>query len=611
MTTPSPSRRGATAEAATPSPSATSTSPDPAAPSAAPSTPDPHRWKALGVLAAGLALIVIDGSIVAVSLPTIISDLSLDLTDAQWVTTSYAVVLSALLLIAGRLGDRLGRRRLLIAGVGVFVLASVLAALSSSGGTLIAARLLQGVGGAAILPSTLSSVNATFRGRERAAAFGVWGAVMAGAAALGPLLGGWLTSSFSWPWIFAVNVPVGIAVIAGALAWVRESREADDADGTADAEAFDDGAADGWTVHDGAAGGGTSSRPAVRRGLDVLGAVLSAGALGLLVFGIIEATTLGWWDEQAPLALGGRELHGPGGLSLAPLVLAAGLLLLLAFVLWERRRGARGRAVLLDLDLFRLPAFAWGNVTAGAVAVGEFGLLFVLPLYLVDVQGLGTLQSGGVLAAMAGGAFLSGMLARHLAAAIGAPGTVLVGLGLEVIGVGVLALVLAPASPVLLLIGILVVYGLGLGLASAQLTSTVLAPVPPEQSGQGSATQSTVRQVGTALGTAVSGALLAAGLSARTDDLTGQASGFGQQLTDSAGSILPALRGQGMAPGVIDQLELVFTDGARIAMAGAAGFLLLGLVGAVAVRRAARGAAAGHGAEVEADDAGASDSAAG
>ncbi|WP_141748028.1 MFS transporter, partial [Brachybacterium sp. HMSC06H03] len=221
MRSPSPSRRGATAETATSAPT--------------PSTPDPDRWKALGVLAASLAMIVIDGSIVAVSLPTIITDLSLDLTDAQWVTTSYAVVLSALLLIAGRLGDRLGRRRLLIAGVAAFVVASVLAALADSGGALIAARLLQGVGGAAILPSTLSSVNATFRGRERGAAFGVWGAVMAGAAALGPLFGGWLTSSFSWPWIFAVNVPVGLAVIAGALAWVRESREADEpaADGPA------------------------------------------------------------------------------------------------------------------------------------------------------------------------------------------------------------------------------------------------------------------------------------------------------------------------------------------------------------------------------------------
>ena len=173
-----------------------------------------------------------------------------------------------------------------------------------------------------------------------------------------------------------------------------------------------------------------------------------------------------------------------------------------------------------------------------------------------------------------------------------APGTVLVGLGLEGLGVGVLAAVLAPGSSVLLIIGILVVYGLGLGLASAQLTSTVLAPVPPAQSGQGSATQSAVRRLGTALGTAVAGALLGAGLSARTDSLTEQAAGFGQQLTDSAGSIPPAQRGQGMDPTVLDQLGLVFTDGARIAMAGAAGFLLLGLVGALVVRRAARAAAA-------------------
>lgn len=559
MTTPSPSHRRAPASTVAPSDAAR-----PAPRADADPSHDPHRWKALGVLAAGLALIVIDGSIVAVSLPTIIGELSLDLTDAQWVTTSYAVVLSALLLVAGRLGDRIGRRRLLVVGVGLFVLASVLAALAASGAALITARLLQGVGGALILPSTLSSVNATFRGRERAAAFGVWGAVMAGAAALGPLLGGWLTSSFSWPWIFLVNVPVGIAVIVGAVAWVRESRERHEIPG-----------------------------------LDVLGAVLSAFALGLLVFGIIEATTLGWWREKAPLTVGGRDLHGPAGLSLSPLLLAVGALLLAAFVLWERRRALRGKAVLLDLTLFRLPAFAWGNLTAGAVAVGEFGLLFVLPLYLVDVQGLGTLEAGLVLAAMAGGAFLSGTLARHLAAAIGAPGTVLVGLGAEVLAVGALALALRPESPVLLIVGLLVPYGLGLGLASAQLTSTVLAPVPPEQSGQGSATQSTVRQLGTALGTAVAGALLAAGLAARTGALEGEAAQLGAQLTASSGSILPQLRAEGMDPRILDQLDLVFTDGTRIAMAGAAMFLLLGLVGAVAVRRAARSAPTEGGDAVE------------
>lgn len=566
MKTSRPSRGGATTPAAlTPSPQtaddaaaglAAGPAADPAA-GAADGAADPRRWKALGVLAAGLALIVIDGSIVAVSLPTIIADLGLDLTDAQWVSTSYAVVLSALLLVSGRVGDRIGRRRLFLAGVGLFVIASVLAALAGGAGSLIAARLLQGVGGALILPSTLSTVNATFRGPERAAAFGVWGAVMAGAAALGPLLGGWLTSSFSWPWIFLVNVPIGILVLAGTLAWVGETRDAPRAEGE-------------------------------RRDLDVLGALLSALALGSLVFAIVEATTLGWWTELAPLALGGLTLHGPGTLSLVPVLLLVGAAALAGFLLVERRRAAAGREVLLDLTLFRLPAFAWGNITAGTVAIGEFGLLFVLPLYLVNVQALGTLEAGVVLAAMAGGALLSGTLARHLAAAIGAPGTVLVGLGLEVLGIGVLAALLGPDTSIALLVVVLVVYGLGLGLASAQLTSTVLAPVPPEQSGQGSATQSTVRQLGTALGTAISGAMLAAGLAARSDSLHGQATRYGQALTDSAGSILPQLRAQHADPAALDQLGTVFADGTRLAMAGSAGFLLLGLLGALAVRRAAR-----------------------
>ncbi|MGP5253567.1 MFS transporter [Brachybacterium alimentarium] len=549
MTNPRPSRHGATASAA----SAPRT---PSIPSADPST-DPRRWKALAVLATGLALIVIDGSIVAVSLPTIIGDLGLDLTDAQWVSTSYAVVLSALLLITGRVGDLVGRRKLFLAGVGLFVIASVLAAMAAGAAALIAARLLQGVGGALILPSTLSTVNATFRGSERAAAFGVWGAVMAGAAALGPLLGGWLTSSFSWPWIFLVNVPIGVLVLAGTLAWVGETREA--------------------------------PRPQRRRrDLDVLGALLSALALGSLVFAIVESTTLGWWTEKSPLELGGLTLHAPGGLSFTPVLLLVGLVALVAFVRLEAARGAAGREVLLDLSLFRLRAFAWGNLTAGTVAIGEFGLLFVLPLYLVNVLAMSSLQAGLVLAAMAGGAFLSGTLARHLAAAIGAPGTVLVGLGLEVLGIGVLAGLLGPSTPVALLVATLVVYGLGLGLASAQLTSTVLAPVPREQSGQGSATQSTVRQLGTALGTAISGALLAVGLAARTDSLTGDAARYGQAMTDSAGSILSQLRAQGAGSGTLDQLDTVFADGARIAMAGSAGFLLLGLIGAVAVARAAR-----------------------
>ncbi len=156
--------------------------------------PDPRRWLGLAVLAAGLSMIVLDGTIVGVVLPTIIADLGLDLTDAQWVTSLYAMVFAALLLTFGRVADRVGRRTVFVAGIVVFVAASVTAGLAADGAALIASRAVQGVGGAMILPTTLSTMNATFHGEDRARAFGVWGAVMAGLAAIGPLLGGWLTT---------------------------------------------------------------------------------------------------------------------------------------------------------------------------------------------------------------------------------------------------------------------------------------------------------------------------------------------------------------------------------------------------------------------------------
>jgi MFS family permease len=228
-------------------------------------TPDPEvdvgrrKWIGLGVLALGLSLIVVDGTIVNVSLPVIIDDLNLDLTDAQWINSIYSVVFAALLLTTGRLGDRAGRRMLFIIGVLVFICGSLAAAASDSSTTLISARVVQGIGGALVLPCTLSTVNATFRGRDRAVAFGVWGAVISGMAAVGPLLGGWLTTSFTWPWIFLVNVPIGILVIIGAVLFVPETR----------------------------------SKTTVP-GLDVLGPILSAIGFGALVFALIERQKIGW-----------------------------------------------------------------------------------------------------------------------------------------------------------------------------------------------------------------------------------------------------------------------------------------------------------------------------
>ncbi len=524
---------------------------------------EPHvgrrEWIGLGVLAAGLSLIVVDGTIVNVSLPVIIDELGLDLTDAQWINSIYAVVFAALLLTAGRLGDRLGRRMLFILGVVVFIGGSLMAAASESSTALIVARVVQGVGGAFVLPCTLSTVNATFRGRDRAIAFGVWGAVISGMAAVGPLLGGWLTTSFTWPWIFLVNLPIGILVIIGAFLTVPETRA-------------------------------TITVP----GLDVVGLLLSAIGFGALIFALIEGQTLGWWKPIADLTVFGMTWPETAPISATPVAAAVGVVALVGFVVWERHRARIGYSAILDLDLFRFRTFSWGNCTAMAVAIGEFGLLLVLPLFLVNAYGLSTLGAGTVLAVMALGAFASGAAARHVTARFGAPRTVMLGLALEVIGVLAFALYLRPSSETWLMALLLAIYGLGLGLASAQLTGTVLVDIPTSESGQGSATQSTVRQLGSALGTAILGTVLSLGLAhSLTDRLEPVAlppqveTQLVDGTRDSAGGTIPAIRDQGehgklgpAGPETADALSEGFADATRWSLFVAAGFLLVGLVSA-------------------------------
>lgn len=529
---------------------------------------DRRDWIGLGVLAAGLSMIVVDGTIVGVALPVIIADLDMDLTDAQWVNSIYSVVFAALLLTAGRLGDRLGRRAMFIVGVIVFVLGSLLAGLAGSATALIVARAVQGVGGALVLPATLSSVNATFRGRDRLVAFAVWGAVISGMAAVGPLLGGWLTTYFTWPWIFVVNVPIGVAVLVGALVAVRESRA-------------------------------TITVP----GLDVDGLLLSVIGFGAVIFALIEGQSLGWWQPIAEFSVFGMTWPADAPVSVVPVAAAVGVAALVLFVLWERHRAVGShRSAILDLSLFTVPTFSWGNVTALAVAIGEFGLLLVLPLFLVNALGLSTMGAGVVLAAMALGAFASGAAARHLAAAMGPTRVVILGLALEAVGVAVVAVVLTSTVSPWLLAVLLAVYGAGLGLASAQLTGTVLADIPPEKSGQGSATQSTVRQLGAALGSAILGAVLSVSLAhSLTASLepTPVPVPVQEQLVtatrDSAGGAISGLREQGESgrlgsagPEVTAALAGGFGDATRVALFAASGFLALGLVSSTVLHARSR-----------------------
>lgn len=565
--------RAITPIGANPSADAHQPPPEREAPSTHARTPDEANaappWKALWILAAGLAIIVLDGTIVSVAMPTIIDSIGISLTDAQWVSSLYNIVLAALLLPLGKLGDEKGRKALFLIGVAIFGVGSGLAATSGSTTPLLLSRTVQAVGAAMIMPSTLSIVSASFRGRDRAAAFGVWGAVMSGAAALGPLLGGVFTETIGWRWIFLVNIPVGIAIVALGLKFVPHT-------------------------------GGVNS---VGRGplsfLDVPGTLLASLGSALFIFGLIEGNTYGWWAPEEGFSLFGLDWPA-GWVSVTPVALALGAGLIVCFLAVERFRARLGKSVTLDLRLFSIPSFSWGNLTAGAVSAGEFALVFVLPLYLINAVGLTTIRAGLVLMAMALGAMVSGALARKLAARLGASGVVQLGLLLEIAGVIASITIMRPSMSPLWFTATLVVYGTGLGLASAQLTSLVLGKVPVAQSGEGSATQSTVRQLGSALGAAISGTALSVALGRIVPDLLATipelpstvASGLANSVSSSAGGSIGTLCAQGVSgplgplgPQVAELLAQGFSQAAQWSMGIAGAMLILGLVGSFLVRR--------------------------
>jgi len=520
-----------------------------------PERPDPHRWLGLLVISLAVAIIIADATVVNVAIPTIIRDLSITTADAEWVTSVYSLVFAALLITVGRLGDVHGRRKLLLIGIVLFVAASVGCAVSQSGGQLIAARVVQGIGGAMLLPSTLSTLNATFTGKDRAIAFAVWGSTIGGMAAVGPLLGGWLTSSYSWRWAFGINVVVGAVIVTGLLTVVRESREEQ-----------------------------------TRRGLDVPGSLLSAAGLAGVVFALIEGQRFGWWNATTHAA---EDLGWTPDIS--PIIPAAGLGLvaLIAFVAVERRRQGVGGIVLLDLTLFQIPSFRNGNIAALIVSLGEFGLLFGIPLFLQNILGLSAVRSGVVLLALALGSFVAAPAAPQLTGRWGARAVVRLGLLLEMVGVAGFALSVDVAASAWRFVPWLFVYGLGVGLATAQLTGVILADVPVTKSGQASGTQSTSRQIGSALGVAIIGAVLVASLSAgATDRLeklgvpTATRAALTDTATSSAGASIAALRTQQgeHAPAVV-ALEEAYVASMRTVGLVAAGFLLVGLLASLALGR--------------------------
>uniref|UniRef100_UPI001F5EDFD3 MFS transporter n=1 Tax=Actinomadura fibrosa TaxID=111802 RepID=UPI001F5EDFD3 len=410
-----------------------------------------RRWLGLGALALSMLALGFDMTILNVALTTLSAELHASTSELQWIVDSYLLVFAALLLPAGLLGDRLGRKRLLIAGLAVFGAASLGGAFAGGPGGVVAARLFMGLGAAIVTPLSMSMLPAIFPPAERTRAVAVWSASMALGLPLGPLVGGWLLEHYWWGSIFLINVPV---VVVGAVAVALLLPETRD-----------------------------PSAPRV----DGLGALLSAGGLVALVYGVIEAPVRGWGDPVV----------------LVSLALAAALLA--GFVLWERR----ARSPMMDVRLFRDPAFVWPMLAGVAANVVMAGGLFVLPQYLQAVQGSGVFDTGLKLVPMLLGLLAGGIVTDRAAPRFGHKPIMVGGLLVMAAGLGWGALT-GTGDGYALVCGWLVVLGLGCGLTLIPAMDALLAALPADQAGRGSGLVQTLRQTGGTLGIAALGSLLSA-----------------------------------------------------------------------------------------------------
>jgi len=524
-----------------------------------------NRWIGLIFISMAISLVIIDGTIVNTIFPAVIKSLKLTSTDIQWVQESYVLVFASLLLVWGSLADRFGRRLMLVLGILIFVLASIGAGASTDASSMIVARIIQGVGGAMVLPTTLALVNTNFQGKERGIAFAIWGSTIGGMVAVGPVLGGWL-ATVDWRWAFYVNVPFGIIVIVGLLWQVNESK--------------------------------AEMRPGR---IDILGALISVVMLGTLVFSLIEGRIYGWFTPTGNKFKIGDFTWPDTSISVIPLALALFVVALFGFILQQRAREKAHKNVLLDLSLFSIPSFRNGSIAVTIISMGEFGLIFALPLWLQNVEGLNSLSSGLVLLWLAGGAFVASGAAGASGGKIPPKVSVRIGVLLELLGVIGIAIFAAngagwgPISPFLF------IYGFGVGMATAQLTGVILVDVPQNKIGQASGSQSTVRQIGSALGIAVLGTTLftvtQSAVISRIENLDAfkstdkaqvevLAKSLSDVIVDSSGGAIPqvsmVLQSKGAPAATGDQIQAAtaagFTDGVKATGWAAAGFLFLGFL---------------------------------
>ena len=459
---------------------------------------DNRRWIALAVIVIAQFMVVLDVAIVNVALPSIKTDLNFSEQNLQWVITAYSILFGGVLLLGGRLADILGRRKLFIAGIALFTVSSLLDGLAWSEGSLIAFRALQGLGAALVSPAALSILTTTFaEGRERNRALGIWGAVSGSGAAAGVLLGGALTSAFSWSWIFFVNVPVGLLVLVLSPLLLRESR-ADLPD----------------------------------RHFDVSGAAAITGGLMLLVYTLTRATTHGW-GSGSTIAL-----------------LAASAALIAGFIVIE----LRSRAPLLPLGIFRLRTLTGSNVTGLLLAAALFSQFFLLTLYMQQVLHYSALKTGVAYVGITLTIIIVSAVAQALATRIGVRPLLPIGMALAAV-----ALVLYARLPVhghyfADLFPAFIIGGVGMALVFVPMSIGALTGVRADEAGIASGLINTSQQIGGAIGVAIASTIAATYTGHYVHAHPGSTAASGAALTHGFAIAFWVLAGIAVAGGILGGL---------------------------------------------------------
>ncbi|HTQ68454.1 MAG TPA: MFS transporter [Solirubrobacteraceae bacterium] len=464
-----------------------------------------RKWWTLIAVSFGVFMLLLDITVVNVALPDIQKSLHSSFSDIQWVVDAYSLTLAAFLLTSGSLADLFGRRLMFATGLIIFTGASALCGLSTTPGMLNLARAVQGVGGAMMFATSLALIANAFRGKDRGTAFGVFGAVNGAAVAVGPVVGGVITSGIGWEWIFFVNVPIGVAAVYVTLTKVVESRDPD------------------------------------ARGVDWAGLVTFSGGLFLLVYALVQGNVKGW---------GSTEIVG---------MLAGAAILLVLFLVVELAQ----RRPMLDLSLFRRPAFTGANIVAFCLAASYFAMFLYLTLYIQDVLHYSPLQAGLRFLPITLLSFMVAPVAGRLSVRM--PVRLLLGSGLLLCGASLLMMTaLTSTSEWTFLIIPFVLGGAGIGLVNPPLASTAIGVVPHERSGMASGINATFRQVGIATGIAGLGAIFQHVITSSTTTALRHGGAAREVLAAGHGQL-----GQALSSGAIGGLQHAIAPAARVTLAHA------------------------------------------